>query len=263
MSRKIYILGNWKLHKGFNDLAIFFDTFNAALKAHPEINETKDLIYGIAPSYISIQPVVALKTPETFILAQDICGLGCGAYTGQISCKQLLDYKVTASLIGHSETRLYLGCNDKRVNVKAKELLANNMMPVICIGESLEDYELGNTQKYLSDQLHTTYDGIEAEQAAKTVIAYEPLWAIGTGKTPTNEEIEKTCAYIRLVLTKIYSKEISDQICILYGGSANEANCEAIISNEDVDGLLIGGASLDANKFFNILSKVQQWLTKK
>jgi len=263
MSRKIYVLGNWKLHKSFNDLAIYFDTFNQNLRQHPEIDECKDLIYGIAPSYISIQPVVALKTPETFILAQDICGMGCGAYTAQISCKQLLDYNVTASLIGHSETRMYLGCNDERVNIKAKELLNNNMLPVICIGESLRVYEKGKTKEHLEQQVIATYAGINPEQAIKTVIAYEPLWAIGTGKTPTNEEIQNTIAFIRSIVAKVYSPEIANQISILYGGSANDANCLEIISNPDVDGLLIGGASLDATKFFGIISKVQQWITRK
>lgn len=257
--RKIYVLGNWKLNKSFNDILSYFQTFNEQLKKDNELLEGSSIIYGVAPTYVSIQPAQTLKAGKTIILAQDVCGVGYGAYTGQIAAKQLLDYDVKYCLVGHSETRKYLYVTDQMVRTKTKALLECNMTPIICIGESLEQYEKQQTYDVLNNQLTITFKTLTKEQVVKCVIAYEPLWAIGSGKTPTIVEIENICSSIRGMIARLYDDETAKQVSILYGGSVKEENCKDIIINPDVDGLLIGGASLDPNTFFKILQIVKQW----
>lgn len=258
MERNIYVLGNWKLNKSFNDLAGFFHTFNEQLRNDPTLNNSP-IIYGFAPSYVSIQPAQTLKQGKTEILSQDVCGVGFGAYTGQIAAKQLLDYQVKYCIVGHSETRKYLFVTDQMVRTKTKSLLENGMVPVICVGESLSQYEGKQTYSVLENQLKIIFKTIDKDNASKCVIAYEPLWAIGSGKTPTMVEIENTCSSIRHMLASMYDETIANKISILYGGSVKPENTKDIISNPDVDGLLIGGASLDPNQFFSILKTVEQW----
>ena len=157
VQRKVYVLGNWKLHKSFKDILDFFRTFNELLKTDTELSKSESIAYGFAPSYVSIQPAQSLKQGKTLILSQDVCGVGFGAYTGQIAASQLLDYDVKHCIVGHSETRKYLFVTDQMVRTKTKALLGLNMTPIICIGESLEQYEKKQTYDVLTNQLKTVF----------------------------------------------------------------------------------------------------------
>ncbi len=257
-TRKVYVFGNWKLNKSFNDLVSFFRVFNEKIANDLALNSSPDIIYGFAPSYVSIQPAQTLKQGKTEIISQDVCGVGFGAYTGQIAAQQLLDYQVKYCLVGHSETRKYLFVTNQMVRTKTKALLKNNMTPIICVGESIEQHNAQQTYDVLANELRVTFKTIDAQSAAKCIIAYEPWWAVGTGKTPTVVEIENVCSAIRHLIAGIYDENIAKQIPILYGGSVKAANAKEIISNPDVDGLLIGGASLNPEEFYNILKIVEQ-----
>jgi len=196
-------------------------------------------------------------------MSQDISAFDHGSYTGQVSAAQLKDLKIRYAIVGHSEERKYLGCDDKTVNAKVLTCIANAITPVICIGESLAQYESKQTKKVLTSQVKTIFKGVSASDAAKTIIAYEPLWAIGSGKTPTLKEISSLCKYIRSVVKSIYDLKTADSIHILYGGSVNEVNALSIVTLNDVDGSLIGGASLDPIKFMKIIKDTKQWKLKK
>lgn len=255
--RKIYIIGNWKLNKSFNEIRTFFESFNDLLKDDTNLFNSNEIVYGFAPTFIGIPYAGSLMVGNTNIIAQDVCERGNGSYTGQVSAAQLLEHDVKYCIIGHSEARKFLGCNDKIVNAKAKALLASKMIPIICIGESLEQYNNNETKAVLLQQIKTIFDGISADDALNCVIAYEPLWAIGSGKTPTLEEINSLSKYFREVLTDIYDKNVALSMPLLYGGSVNENNAKSIVELSDVDGCLIGGVSLYPEKFIKILKDVK------
>lgn len=244
MARTKYILGNWKMNKNLVEISQFFANFNKHLIVNPKIK------YGFAPTYLGLGLAANLKKGQTFIIAQDVNYELEGSYTGQISCKQLKDYKINYAILGHSETRKFLGCTDKIVNMKVKACLANNITPIVCIGESLQQYEKHQTKAVLAKQLKTIFNGVNA---SKCLVAYEPLWAIGTGKTPTTKEITTICTYL---------KGFVKHTPILYGGSVNENNALNIVALKNVDGLLIGGASLHPDKFQKILKEVNVWIRK-
>lgn len=262
-NRKKYILGNWKLNKNLSETVAFFRTLNNTLKKDEQLANSKSLVYGIAPTFMGLQPAQALKKGVTNIIAQDVSAIDHGSYTGQVSCKQLKDYKIKYCILGHSETRKYLGVTDKIVNEKVLACLANDIKPIICIGESLEQYNKKQTKRVLTNQLKTIFKGVKAADAFNCIIAYEPLWAIGSGKTPSFEEISALCSYMRSVIKNIFNASVCYQMPLLYGGSVNENNALDIITLKDVDGLLIGGVSLDASKFSQILTTIKKWKNKK
>lgn len=256
MSRKKYVLGNWKLNKNLDEVTKFFSTFNKT-----KLN-TK-IVYGFAPVGLYLQTASKLKKGNCLVIAQDVSEQIEGSYTGQVSCKQLKDFKVKHAIVGHSETRKFLGCDDKVVNAKVTACLNNGITPIICIGESLQQYKAKLTKKVLTKQINTIFKGINANNATKCIIAYEPLWAIGTGLTPTTKEISNLCGYIRKVIKQLFNTNIANKLPILYGGSVNDNNALNIIKLNDVDGLLIGGASLCPAKMIKIIKNIDIWLTKK
>lgn len=257
IKRKKYIIGNWKLNNGFAETTKYFTQFNKLLNSDKILLNNKQLFYGLAPSYLSLALATKHKISPTQIIAQDVANVDKGSYTSQVSCSQLKDLKIKYAIIGHSETRKYLGVTDAIVNAKAINVFANKMIPIICIGESLDEYNNKLTKKVLANQIKTILQNIDILNASKAIIAYEPLWAIGSGKTPTFEEIAKLAGFIRKTLTSLYDDTTAKQMVILYGGSVNENNAVSIIKQPNVDGLLIGGVSLYPDKFFKIIRDVK------
>lgn len=244
MTSKKYILGNWKLNKNLSDITKFFAEFNKH-----QITNNK-IVYGFAPTFLGLGMASNLKKGQTIIISQDVCENDEGSYTGQISCKQLKDFGIKHAIVGHSETRKFLGCTDTIVNKKVKACLKNKIAPIVCIGESLKQYNAKQTKQVLAKQLKIIFAGVDA---SKCIVAYEPLWAIGSGKTPTTKEISSLCGFIKSIVKKTP---------VLYGGSVNDTNALTIVTLKNVDGLLIGGASLCPHKFHNILKGVNLWTRK-
>lgn len=177
-----------------------------------------------------------------------------GAYTGEISPVMLNEIKVEYVIIGHSERRQYFNETDETVNKKIKSALTYNLIPIVCVGESLEERENGKYKELIESQVTKAFEGITKEDAVKTVIAYEPIWAIGTGKTASSEQAEEICALIRSILEKLYDADTSQKIRVLYGGSVKPDNIKELMNMENIDGALVGGASLKADDFVQLVN---------
>jgi triosephosphate isomerase len=177
-----------------------------------------------------------------------------GAYTGEISPVMLNEIKVEYVIIGHSERRQYFNETDETVNKKIKSALTYNLIPIVCVGESLEERENGKYKELIESQVTKAFEGIIKEDAVKTVIAYEPIWAIGTGKTASSEQAEEICALIRSILEKLYDADTAQKIRVLYGGSVKPDNIKELMNMENIDGALVGGASLKANDFVQLVN---------
>ncbi len=216
--------------------------------------ETVDVC--ICPPYIDLKPA---KTVLDFdhlgiaVGAQNVFYEPKGAYTGEISVPMIKEVGCTYCIVGHSERRTLFGETNEDVNLKAKALLADGLSPIICVGESLEVSEGGAYLDYVCAQVRAAYAGIAEAEAKDTVVAYEPIWAIGTGRTATPEQAEEVCAAIRETLTELYDQSVADTIRVLYGGSMNEGNAEMLLAMANIDGGLIGGASLKAQSFVAIV----------
>ena len=181
--------------------------------------------------------------------AEDVSAFEKGAYTGEVSVSQLKELGPQYCIVGHSERRQYHNETDSSVNAKTKALLANGIIPIVCVGESLKQRECGLTKDFVNSQVVVAFSGIPAEDAKKCIIAYEPIWAIGTGVTATNEQAQEACKDIRAELARIYDAETADSMTIQYGGSMNAKNAAELLAKPDIDGGLIGGASLKAEDF--------------
>jgi len=247
MSRKALIAANWKMYKTPAEAKAFVDAFLPLVKDH-----TRDEI-ALFPSPVLLPTVIAAaKGSKIIIGAQNIHFAAEGAYTGETSIGQLKAIEGTATLIGHSERRQYFGETDEIVNKKLKAALAAGLLPVVCIGEVLEEREGGKTADVLKTQIEGVFAGITAAEAATIVIAYEPVWAIGTGKTATPEMAEETHKVVRAEVAKILGAQIAANMRILYGGSVKPENASALMAMENIDGALVGGASLKADSFAKI-----------
>ncbi|MDE6293575.1 MAG: triose-phosphate isomerase, partial [Clostridiales bacterium] len=186
--------------------------------------------------------------------AQNIAWADSGAFTGEISAAMLKEAGATYVIIGHSERRQYFGETDKTVNARLTQALKNGLKPIVCVGEMLAEREGGKTEAVCRTQVVGAFEGISTEDAAKVVIAYEPVWAIGTGKTATDEQANETIGYIRSVVKELYGDKIADGMRIQYGGSMNAKNVEGLMAQEQIDGGLIGGASLKSEDFAYIVN---------
>lgn len=236
MARKPFIAGNWKM----NMTAESGKELIAQLK--PLVKEAKCNVALCVPAILIPAMVKAAKGSKIKIGAQNVHWAASGAYTGEISCEQLKEYGVKYAIIGHSERRQYFGETDDGVNKRTLAALANDITPIVCVGETLEERENGKTEKVLSTQLTDGLTGVE--DITKVVIAYEPVWAIGTGKTATDEQAEETIKFIRAKLGKLFGVKNANKVIIQYGGSMNAKNCKGLMAQPDIDGGLIGGASL-------------------
>ena len=242
--RKTIIAGNWKM----NMLASSVKPFIEELKANMPRSKTCDVVL-CTPAVMIPAMVKAGKELKVAAGGQDVSKYEKGAYTGEIAANQLADIGAKYCIIGHSERRQYHGEDDMLVNAKAKALLANGILPIICVGESLEQREMNLTMEYVSYQVKAALTGIDATQLRRCIIAYEPIWAIGTGKTATAEQAQEVCEGIRAVIRKIYGARPARAVSILYGGSMNAKNAYELLSMPDIDGGLIGGASLKPADF--------------
>ncbi len=236
MARKPFIAGNWKM----NMTAESGKELIAQLK--PLIKEAKCNVALCVPAILIPAMVKAAKGSKIKIGAQNVHWAKSGAYTGEISADMLKEYGVKYVIIGHSERRQYFGETNETVNKRTLLALENELTPIVCVGETLLERENGQTEKVLLKQLTEGLKGVE--DVTKLVIAYEPVWAIGTGKTATDEQAQETIKYIRKTLGKLFGVKNANRVIIQYGGSMNAKNCKGLMAQPDIDGGLIGGASL-------------------
>ncbi|AZO94148.1 triose-phosphate isomerase [Iocasia frigidifontis] len=245
--RKPFIAGNWKMNK-------------TASEAVELVVELKDKVAGIsdveiavctpAVDLVSVQGVI--KDSNIALGAQNMYWEESGAFTGEISGPMLTELGVSYVIIGHSERREYFGETDEDVNRKAKAAFKYGLKPIICVGETLEEREAGKTEDKVSGQIKADLAGLSNEQVAELVIAYEPIWAIGTGKTATSEEANSVIKYIRDLVREGFG-DTADKVRIQYGGSVKPHNVEELMAQKEIDGALVGGASLDAESFTSIV----------
>ena len=248
MARKALIAANWKMYKTPAEAADFVKAFLPLVAAH-----TRDEI-ALFPSPVLLPTVIpACQGSKVAVGAQNIHFAEEGAYTGETSVGQLKAVGGTHTLIGHSERRQYFAESDETVNKKLHTALKHGLVPVVCVGEVLEEREAGQTEQVLKTQISGAFAGIAPEMAAPIVIAYEPVWAIGTGKTATPEMAEEAHKMIRAEVAGLLGAEIAAGMRILYGGSVKPENVTALMAQADIDGALVGGASLRADSFAKIV----------
>ena len=238
-----FIAGNWKMNKTVAETKKFFD------QLIPVVAGSKNTVVLCVPFTDLASAVQATKNTNIAIGAQNVHWAESGAFTGEISAAMLTELGVKYVVIGHSERRQYFGETDETVSKRTKAALSAGLKPIVCVGETLEQREGGITEKVLSEQVKKGLDGVSAEDMKNVVIAYEPVWAIGTGKTATDEQANETIGFIRSVVKEVYGKETADELYILYGGSMNDKNAKGLLSMSEIDGGLIGGASLVPEKF--------------
>ena len=258
--RKPLIAGNWKMN--LNHLEAIAVTQKLAYSLEDRDFDAVEIV--IFPPFTDLRSVQTLIDGDRLRLlygAQDLSASASGAHTGDISGSMLAKLGCTYVLVGHSERRASHKENDEVINKKIKAIFSNELKPILCIGEDLETREAGNHIAHVLDQLRNCLKGFHKPDLKKIVIAYEPVWAIGTGKTATPEDAQEVCAAIRKELRKIGSDEIADNCRILYGGSVKSFNTLDIMKEEDVDGALVGGACLDPEEFARI-SKFHRVLNK-
>ena len=248
MARRKIVAGNWKMNM----------TPSQAVKLVEELkplveSDSVDVVYCV-PAIDITTVVEAVKGTNVQVGAQNMYFQDKGAYTGEISAEMLIDAGVKYVVLGHSERRDYFKEDDALLNKKVKKALEAGLTPILCCGESLEQREMGVTLDWIRLQIKSDLDGVTAEQVASMVIAYEPIWAIGTGKTATSDQAEEVCAAIRACIAEVYDEATAEAIRIQYGGSVNAGNAAELFAQADIDGGLVGGASLKANDFAIIVN---------
>ena len=261
MSRKPIIAGNWKMNLLQADAKALFEGIQGFVK---DFTAQQLPTVVVAPVFTSLSVVNSVKCD---------CGCGCnkiniaaqnchweksGAYTGELSVEMLADAGCSYIIIGHSERRQYFSETDEMINKKAKAILAGGLIPIICCGETLEQREAGVTDEHIATQIRAALNGLSEEEISKSVIAYEPIWAIGTGKTCDSIEANRVIAMIRNVVKQVSSESAGEAIRILYGGSVKPSTIEEQMSQSDIDGALIGGASLTAESFNEIIANTMK-----
>lgn len=246
--RKTIIAGNWKMYKTVSQSLTFVQELLGATKG------IKDVEVVLCPPFTALFPVaMALTGSDVKVGAQDVYWADEGAFTGEISPGMLKEACCSYVIIGHSERRQFFGEVDESVNRKVKAVLACGLTPIMCVGERLEERESGITEKVIKTQIESGLSGLTAEQVAGLVIAYEPVWAIGTGKTASDADAQQVIAFIRGLVSDLYGVETAEQVCIQYGGSVKPQNAAGLLAMPDIDGALVGGASLDAQDFSGVI----------
>ena len=246
--RKLYIAGNWKMNLVPSEAAKYAAELAKATKG-------AKVKVMIAPTYVCLPSVVeAVKGSDVIVAAQNVNDHEKGAYTGEISCAMLKDIGVNTVILGHSERRQYYGETNEFINKKVLFALANGMDIDLCVGETLEERESGRLEQVLADQINIGLDGVTAEQMAHVTIAYEPVWAIGTGKTATPADANSAHEYIRGLICKKFGKDVAENQIIQYGGSVKPSNVKELMACEHIDGALVGGASLTLEQFLPIIN---------
>ncbi len=242
--RKTIIAGNWKMNMTPSEAK------KLTLELVPLVKNYNKCEIVICPPAIDIPAVAeAIKGTDIKLGAQNVHWEEKGAFTGEISVSMLKELGVEYAIIGHSERRAIFGETDEGVNKRARFALQNGIIPIICVGETLEQRKAGETNEFVSKQIKAALNGMKTQDVSKTVIAYEPIWAIGTGETATPDEANDTIAVVRNAIADKFGDNAAESVCILYGGSMNEKNAFALMNMQHIDGGLIGGASLKADKF--------------
>lgn len=245
--RKKVIAGNWKMNKSPNDVKTFMEKF-------PTLVKDADAEVVLCVPYIDLKTALDLAAGTNVkIGAQNMHYEEKGAFTGEISPKMLKDINVEYVIIGHSERREYYKETDESVNRKLKAAFEYGLKPILCVGETLSQREEGVTKIFVTTQVEKALDGLTNNQVASTIIAYEPIWAIGTGKTASKEDANEVCGWIREKVRELYGNA-ADEVVIQYGGSVKSSNAKELFSMSDIDGGLVGGASLDPEEFSKIVN---------
>lgn len=246
--RKPIIVGNWKMNKTIAEATAFIK------EVDPVCHD--GATYGVGTSFLALQD--AIKNAKNLIIAAENCHFeDSGAFTGEVSVPMLEEIGVKYCIIGHSERRQMFGDTDETVNKKAKRLIKAGITPIVCIGETEAQYDAKETESVIRSQLSGSLADLCPECVKGIVIAYEPIWAIGTGKSATKEDAQKCCHIVRDQIEKMYGKEAADAVRIQYGGSVKPENIVEYMACEDIDGALIGGASLKADSFKEIIEKTK------
>ncbi len=250
--RRMVIAGNWKMNMTPSQAKNFASELYEAVKGKRGCDIVVCVPAIDIPAVVKVCAGTAIK-----VGAQNVHFKNSGAYTGEISPEMLIDAGVKYVVIGHSERRQYFGETDETVNLRTKAAVAAGLTAIVCVGETLTEREQGITAEVVSKQVKLALAGISADQMKKVIIAYEPVWAIGTGKTATAEQADEVCGLIRGVVASLYGKVVSRSTVIQYGGSMNAANAAELLAMENIDGGLIGGASLKADAFATIVDAAQ------
>jgi len=252
MSRTPIIAGNWKMNLNHFEAILLMQKLAASL-TEQQLTEVEAVVIPPFTDLRSVQTAIEGDKLRFGLGAQDLSRHASGAYTGEISGAMLAKLNVSYVLAGHSERREYHDEDDALINAKVKAAFAANLTPILCVGEGLVTREEGTHVAHCTNQLAAGLDGIKAEQVKQIVVAYEPVWAIGTGKTATPEDAQEVCAALRVKLAELHGAEVGDAVRIQYGGSVKAGNIAAIMAQPDIDGALVGGASLDAEEFASIV----------
>jgi len=246
--RKRIVAGNWKMNKNVQEAVELAENIK-------EKHTNFDVDVVLCAPFTNLYAVHSvIKDTPIALGSQNIFWEDKGAFTGEISADMLKSVGCQFAIIGHSERRQYFGETDETVNKRVKQALANNLIPIICVGELLEQRESGETNTVVATQIKGAYTDLSKEDAEKTVIAYEPVWAIGTGKVATPEQAQDVHKFIRDLMAELYDQELADGVRIQYGGSMKPANAAELLAQPDIDGGLIGGAALDADSFLGIIN---------
>ena len=240
--RKPIIVGNWKMNKTPSEAEAFMKEMDAYLTGE----EAAD--YGIGAPYVDLD--VCVRNAKHLIVAAENCNeKDSGAYTGEVSVPMLKEVGITYCIIGHSERRTYYNETDAACASKCKRLFADNIVPILCIGETEAEYDAGKTAEVVSTEIKESLEGLTSDEVSRLVIAYEPIWAIGTGKSADVETAEKCCKLVRETVKSLYDEATAEAVRIQYGGSVKPNNIKEYMACEDIDGALIGGASLKVDSF--------------
>ena len=246
--RRPLIAGNWKMH---NNSA---ESVELVSQLKEMISGVKEVEVVVAPPYTALGSVAtAIKGSTIFLSSQNIFWEEKGAFTGEVSPAMLKDIGCQYTIIGHSERRQYFGETNETVNKRLKAALNASLIPIVCVGETLEEREAGKTLAIIEQQVKEGLDGVSSGEMEKVVVAYEPVWAIGTGKTATPEQAQEVHQFIRKMLAQVFNKGVAEDTRILYGGSVKPDNVDQLMSQKDIDGALEGGASLKADSFARIV----------
>ena len=246
--RKKVIAGNWKMNMLPNEALAFIETII------PMVKNTENEVILCVPYTDLFYSLLAAQNTNIKIGAQNMYFEENGAYTGEVSAQMLKCIGVEYVIIGHSERRQYFAETDETVNKKIKTALKHELIPIVCVGETLEQRESGKTQEIITNQTRLALEGLNTDDVKKVIIAYEPIWAIGTGKTATSDDANNSIKNIRNEIAKLYGNDIAEEIIIQYGGSVKSSNAKELFNTSDIDGGLVGGASLKPDEFAKIVN---------
>lgn len=246
--RKKVIAGNWKMNKVLSEATDFMEAVVDQVKDDKQAEAIVCAPFPYLPALVEKAKGSSVKVGAQTMHFED-----SGAFTGEVSPLMLKDLGVTHVIIGHSERREYFAETDDTVNKKTKAALAHQLTPIVCVGETLEQREEGETKNHVKSQITDALQGLSNEQISQVVVAYEPIWAIGTGETASSEDANEVCAHIRHVIKQLTSEEVAENVAIQYGGSVGPDTVDELLAQSDIDGALVGGASLEPDSFLQLV----------